>query len=114
MNEQFAVSEVVFIRDQNGEAERNLKAALVPLLGKAGVDTAYLAIVLYGSSSEWHVALCVSGAVNSRAELAEGIGKIFASQFRSDVHLDIIFLSDAQQIEIQKVCKAFFTSETRK
>ena len=40
--------------------------------------------------------------------LVENAGSIFASMFGTNEHLDIVFLDERQEIELLKVCRAFF------
>jgi hypothetical protein len=40
--------------------------------------------------------------------MAEKIGTIFKAIFNTQEHLDIMFLSLDQEIELAKVCKSFF------
>jgi SseB protein C-terminal domain len=106
--EEFRVPQLQFLGEQDGPPERELKFRLAQFFqSDQSVTTAYLARVAYGGES-FAVALCLRARFGFDRGLAEELGKIFASIFGSHEHLDIIFLSEAQQSELAIVCKPFF------
>ncbi|SHK05719.1 SseB protein C-terminal domain-containing protein [Bradyrhizobium lablabi] len=109
MIDQFPTPEITFLGEQDGPAARRLKDALATmLLQDITVDKAYLARVLYdGKTSGVILALKTRDEVDSEKLVAQA-GKSFASIFNANAHLDIIFLSDAQNAEIIKVCPSFY------
>ncbi len=105
---EFQISQVRFVGEQDGPPERELKRRLVQFFqNEQTVSAAYLARVMYPDES-YAVALCLRSGIGRHRRLAEKVGKIFASIFGSHEQLDIIFLSETQQIELAIVCKAFF------
>ena len=106
--EEFQISRVRFLGEQDGPPELELKCRLGQFFqNDQTVTAAYLARVMYGDES-YAVALCLRSQLGKHRRLAEKVGKIFASIFGSHEHLDIIFLSETQQAELAIVCKAFY------
>jgi hypothetical protein len=106
--ESFRVSDVTFVGEQDGPAERELKTLLAEVfLGSPTVVRAYLARVLYAPSNAG-VALCLNSEAEDRSLVAE-IAKRFASLFGRNQHLDIMFISKARETELMRVCPAFFS-----
>jgi CRISPR/Cas system-associated endoribonuclease Cas2 len=109
------VQQVVFLGEQDGPPERELKARLTQLFDqRRDVLRAYLSRVSYGDSANT-VALCVRAdpEVTNQVvanQLVEMIGKVFGDMFGEHEHLDIIFLSDTQESNLTKSCSAFFQS----
>jgi hypothetical protein len=98
-----------FLGEQDGNPERQLKAALIEAFGKfPRLERAYLARVAYGESEAFEVALCIRGS-EDRA-LVKAVGSRFSEIFAGAEHLDIFFLSEQQESELQGVCRPFFTS----
>jgi SseB protein C-terminal domain len=94
-----------FVGEQDGEPERLLKKALsVELSGDENVTRAYLSRVEYEDGA--HVALCL--AAPEDPSLVERIGRCFASTFAKQEHVDIVFVSPAQEMELQRVCTPFY------
>jgi len=94
-----------FVGEQDGEPERLLKNALTAQFsGDATVTRAYLSRVEYEDGA--HVALCL--AAPEDASLVERIGRCFASIFARQEHVDIVFVSPAQEMELQRVCTPFY------
>lgn len=97
-----------FVGEQDGVPEREFKERVVPLLdGNAVVERGYLARVGYDSSSSDVVALCLLAQSPQDALLRE-IGAVFASMFRREQHLDILFIDRDQERELSRVCSPFF------
>lgn len=103
------VAELVFLGEQDGPPERKLKKQLAEFfLSNSAVKSAYLARIAYGSHSAPLVALCVRTESGQDQTLVENAGKIFASMFGRDEHMDIVFLDERQETELLRVCRAFF------
>lgn len=101
------VHEIRFVGEQDGVSERELKAKLVALLERRPqVDRAYLAQVVYADAPSGVVALCLAGPQDP--DLISDIGREFRKQFASGVHLDILFVSDEQELKLMQVCTPFF------
>lgn len=101
-------SEMRFLCEQDGSPEQAFKAGLVAdVLTGDKVARAYLARVEYRDRESPEVALCLRGAEDPT--LMRRIASKFAETFGRDVHLDICFVSEAQEEELQRVCRPFFS-----
>jgi hypothetical protein len=110
--QEIRVPRIRFLGEQDGPPERELKAKLKDLFQlDQSVNTAYLAKVVYGEESHVSVALCLKIRFKTDRGLMEEVGKIFASMFGQQEHLDIVFLSDDQESELTTVCPPFFISQ---
>jgi SseB protein C-terminal domain len=108
-SEQFPIPEIEFLGEQDGVAERQLKDALVALLRRdPTVDRAYLARVRYNGKANGVVLGLLADGDDESEALVKQVGAAFASIFNGRAHLDIIFLTDAQDADIRKVCAAFY------
>ena len=109
--QEIYVPRLRFLGEQDGPTERVLKGRLAEFFRKdRSVCTAYLARVDVGGQTS--VALCLKTQFGPDRGLAEKIGAIFKTIFNAQDHLDIIFPSAAQEIDLSKVCKPFFTDES--
>lgn len=95
-----------FVGEQDGPPEQVLKAQLSEQFRASGeVQRAYLArIVADGADT---VALCLCASRPDGA-IAAQVGVVFRSIFGAHEHLDILFLTSAQEFEVQGVCCAFY------
>ena len=98
---------IVFVHEQDGPVEKQLKLALLPHLRSAGVRRAYLARVHYGNPTSYEVALCL--ITNPEPALVARVGEVFAQLFGRDSHLDILFPSADQEARLAEVCQPFFS-----
>ena len=99
-----------FLCEQEGPPEKTLKTQLVTLfLQRQNVLRAYLVRVEYADPRTYNVALCLR-TLNDQddATLVEAVGVVFAPIFSSVHHLDIIFLTADQELQLKAVCKPFF------
>ena len=100
-----------FLGEQDGDPERQLKAALIGTFDEfPNLKRAYLARVSYGESEAFEVALCLSG--NEDRALVKAAGSRFSELFAGAEHLDILFLNERQEAELQRVCRPFFASDS--
>jgi SseB protein C-terminal domain len=100
---------MVFVAEQDGIPERELKAKLVEhFTGNINLEAAFLVRVRYGASKELKVALCLS-ARRPDTQLARKAASEFQQMFVVDESLDIIFLTSKQLREISQVAKPFYT-----
>ncbi len=107
--EEFIAPEIRFVGEQDGPPERDLKSHLVDLFAdEPTVRRAYLARVQYDDSQNWDVALCLAAREPDIPHINERIGRLFAGVFAKHMHLDVLFLSGAQEEEIAKVCTGFY------
>lgn len=103
------VAQLVFLGEQDGPPERELKKQLTEFfLSSSAVKSAYLTRIAYGSHSAPVVALCLRTESGQNQTLVENAGNIFASMFGRDEHMDIVFLDERQETELLKICRAFF------
>jgi hypothetical protein len=98
---------IVFICDQEGGTETQLKTTLRGMLRSSSVRAAYLARVRYPQGSAVGVALCLDGGEPDQEDLVDKIGRVFLS-FRADQHLDIVFLNHTESNEIRETCEPFY------
>lgn len=99
---------VQFLGEQDGPTEQLLKARLSEFFKRdRSVLVAYLARVEVGGQTS--VALCLKTQFGPDRGLAEKVGAIFKTIFNAQVHLDIMFPTVAQETELVKVCRPFFS-----
>lgn len=120
--EQFRTHVVQFLREQDGGPERQLKERLSRSLRALGVRNAYLALVSYderkgpqstvseAAPPDMSVALCLTleDEAASRQKIVQSAGADFAALFGTSQRMDIIFLTDQQELALQKVCRPFY------
>lgn len=103
---------IEFLGEQDGGPERKLKELLVALFQRRpAVRRAYLARVGFAPSAAPSVALCLAPSSAEGSTLVEEVRKEFTF-FSADAYLDILFLSEEQERDLQRVCPPFFF-ETR-
>jgi len=107
--ETFTPPKIRFVGEQSGPVEDKLKMKFCEVLTQSQtVQSAYLARLSYGESPEYSVGLCIRSTVGIDQTLQKRLGQVFTETFRSDEHLDILFIRDEQDQELRKVCKAFY------
>jgi hypothetical protein len=105
----FPVQDVHFIGEQDGRPERELKGRVTEVLrSQSNVLRAYLARVTYGDRPPVMASLCLRTQSNPDAALLERLSGVFASIFRRDQHLDILFLDDVHEAKLASRCRAFY------
>jgi hypothetical protein len=103
------VPSVIFLAEQDGQAERELKAQWIQLFNRnINLHSAFLVRVRYSDSQEINVALCLDTA-QVEPKLVEGVGLVFHKMFGAHEHLDVMFLTPGQKLQIVKVAKPFYT-----
>jgi hypothetical protein len=103
-------SHVVFLGEQDGVVERELKTELLSCFTPdMHVSAAFLARVSYEDVPGPHVTLCIRGNEQNASELVQRIGSVFAKQFNSTQKLDIFFMSETQLEAIKRVAKPFYS-----
>jgi hypothetical protein len=107
--QQLTVRVIKFVGEQDGSAERDLKARLVELFHcEPTVRSAYLARTDYRDATGVHVALCIKSSVGEYVLLKRKVVDIFSAMFGSHEHLDVLFIRGDQEEELQQVCAAFY------
>jgi hypothetical protein len=107
--EDLKTSRVLFLAEQDGPVERELKTNLIEncLISHRSVSSAYLARVSYEETPGSTVALCLWGGIGNSAAIVECVGATFRRQFNVTQHLDVLFLDELQLQAIDKVAKPF-------
>lgn len=102
-------SKIKFLCEQDGVPERKLKARLADLFSSiSSVNRAYLVRIDYGNSDEFNVALCIRIEPELFDDIDIKINKVFADMFKTDEHLDLLFLTENREIALSKVCRPFY------
>jgi SseB protein C-terminal domain len=100
---------ITFIGEQDGPPERDLKTRLIELLReKPTVQRAYLARIDYGGQTGMNVALCVKSSAGEDMALVSGVSAVFHEMFGSHEHLDVLFVRDDQEQQLQVICTSFY------
>ncbi len=111
--EEVRVPEIRFLGEQDGPPERLLKGRLADFFRRdRSVNMAFLARVDFGEGKEASVVLGLRTQFGPDKGLVEKVGTIFADVFNSKEHLDIMFLTDAQEAQLRKACAPFFNVPT--
>ena len=98
-----------FVAEQDGEVERELKAKWAAIFAKsAGVTRAFLARTTSGGGGEPNVTLCICPRSAQADTLVQEVARPVRETLGSDQHLDIVFLSAAQEAEVSQVARPFF------
>jgi len=108
--EKLVAKHIDFIREQDGDVERELKTNLLNcFLEERNVAAAYLAWVRYEDGTE-SVALCLRSRSDTeqQPELLAKISKTFAAMFSKSEHLDVCVVNDLQEEDSSRVCKPFY------
>jgi hypothetical protein len=109
--QEMLISDLVFLAEQDGPPERELKAELVDLFKRnINLHSAFLVRVRYSNSQDINVALCL-GPMREDPELVASVGAVFHKMFGTHEHLDIVFLTPEQQLEITNVAKPFYSQQ---
>ena len=107
--QQLTVRVIKFVGEQDGPAERDLKARLVELFQREPtVRSAYLARADYRDATGIHVALCVKSSLDEHVPLKRKVTDIFSALFNTHEHLDVLFIRGDQEEELKQVCAAFY------
>jgi hypothetical protein len=102
---------ILFLGEQDGAIERELKARLTNCFtSQQIVSSAYLVRVSYEEAPGPLVALCIRSGEKPAMELIECASKVFSSLFDPREHLDILFISETQVAEVEKIAKPFYAA----
>ena len=107
---------VRFLGEHDAPPERELKVALSGEFAHTpGVRSAYLARVAYGAAEEAgpadaspEVALCIRSSAPEDAAFTGRVGRVYGGR---RAHLDVLFLSDEQEVELSAVCAPFYRAD---
>jgi hypothetical protein len=101
---------VEFLADKIGDSESKLQRSLEPVLrAHKNIQKAYLVLVRYPGIKEPSVALCLKSASGDDPMVVSEASKVLASILNNQAALDIIFVDEANEPEILKVAKPFYT-----
>ena len=104
---------IEFLYEQDGEFERELKARLTPVLGQHdSIRRAYLARVGYQPQETPMVALCLRTTEDAPRILADRLGAVFRPMAPPNLSLDILFMDEAQELDLRRVAAPFYTRAT--
>lgn len=100
-----------FICEQDGPAERGLKAQWRPLLvASPKITRTYLVRVSYDDDDTEHVLLAICSTGSLDADLVFSLRKPFAVRFNRNATLDIAYVSASQESQIVQVCSPFYAA----
>ena len=105
--------EIRFLREQDGPNERLLKERLVDLFRHHQyVRNGYLVFVGFGHGSSSGVVLGLRTSSGDEHDIVDRVAAVFASICKTGDHLDVIFLTEAQEAQVIKVCTPFYVGRT--
>lgn len=109
--QMLSTNKIIFISEQDGDIERQFKRMLVDsFIYSKNYIRAYLVKVQYELDPTPHVALCIKTDTDLIEPIIDECTDIFSAIFSGDQHLDIIFISDAEEKEVRLLCCPFYTS----
>jgi SseB protein C-terminal domain len=107
---QVQTTSLRFLCEQDGPAERQIKAQWLPILeAEPHIRRAFLVRAQYSDQTE-HVILALSSTGGSDSALMDALRIPYVATFRDDCPLDMAFINEAQQAHIEKVCRPFYTA----
>lgn len=102
---------VAFLGEQSGPIEDTLKREFIlEFATRPDIRRAYLARVGFQADSEPAVALCVFSRRRNDHSIVTRVADIFRRLFSNDAALDILFLTEQQDIDLARVCRPFYSS----
>jgi SseB protein C-terminal domain len=109
--EELYIQEPKFVSEQDGPDERVLKRRLADAFERGpAVQRAYLARMADGATL--NVVLALRAKPEFEQALVKQVASIFASIFGAKEHLDVVFLTDALELVLKKVCRSFFETSS--
>ena len=120
---QWETPGITFLSEKTGPAEDQLKTALAERFATdRRIRRAYLVRVSYpargpqrskdenrgpqGSAEPVEVVLCVSAPED--VTIVEAVGEEFHKIFHTSQHMDVMFLTDAQESDVARVAQPFY------
>jgi hypothetical protein len=105
---------VEFLGEQGGPVEDKLKGALARELAQfPEVTRAYLARIGFQPENKTSVALCVRSSGGNEEAIVKRVSGRFAELFNKSAFLDILFLTEQQEVDLKGVCSAFYPTAMR-
>jgi hypothetical protein len=113
MANSFHSARILFLGEQDGPVERQLKSKLIEIFHRfPAVKAASLLRISTIEVPGINVAVAITGGDKEAHALVPLIGDAFASLFHASEHLDILFPNPAQTAEIAKIAGNFYTVDT--
>ena len=101
--------DIRFLREQDGQIEKEVKARWQSILATfPDVLRAYLAIASFGQSQNYQVVLCLMSKTGENPLLVDALAQPLQEMFNAATPLDILFLNAATEVDVKKVCRAFY------
>jgi hypothetical protein len=98
-----------FVGEQDGPSEHDFKRDISILLGtRKDVRSAYLAIADYSDGLPLKVVLCLRLEKGEDKKLLRQVNKIFAKMFSHTESLDVLFLDEAEESCLKRICLPFY------
>jgi hypothetical protein len=98
-----------FLGEQDGPIEQQIKARWQSILATfPDVLRAYLAIASFGQSQNYQVVLCIMSKTGDNPLLVDALVQPFREMFNTATPIDIMFLHAANEVDVKKVCRAFY------
>jgi len=72
------------------------------------VQKAYFCKIRYGNEDANQAALCLVNAIGPSLQVIEALAIVIRRHLDQSYHIDILFLSEQQEIEIAKTCPPFY------
>ena len=114
MLHQFSTSAVSFIGEQDGARELRLKEAISVLLDlSATVTRAYLVRASTGGITGGVMLGLVTHDKKESGKLALQMDRVFGALFNTEAHLEVVFLDDEGDAQIQRTCPPFYHYRAR-
>ncbi len=105
--DEFRVTEVSFLYEQDGPNEGLLKDKLSQLFRQdRSIERAYLVMARLQDNSG--VVLGLATRFGPEARIVKNVQSAFASVCNTKEHLDVLFLTAEQEAQLTEVCKPFF------
>ena len=98
-----------FLAEQTGDVENDLKAEVTRVLKSTTLVRAYLCNVQYNGSDQTSIAMCLVSGNGDDVNAIKQISNVFTQMFGSNEHLDLFYLTKAQEKQIREVCSPFYT-----
>jgi hypothetical protein len=109
--EYYRVQRVEFLREQDGESEREFKDRVVDIFERWQLKcNAYLVQVRYPPDPGIHVALCIRGNDRANDKALCECGFVFTEMFNTEQQLDSLVISDEQEADARSNANPFYST----
>jgi type III secretion system (T3SS) SseB-like protein len=105
------VLRVRFLCEQDGPIERVIKGRWSPIFAaNPEVRRAFLVRAAYETETDQHVILAICSSSGPDPRLLKSLQEPYQAIFHRDCPLDMVFVTTAQEAQIENVCPAFYTA----